>query len=81
MRVTNSSLSLVQDLRTPIATIRAGTEVLIRSGITDSQAQRVVRNVNVASLRLQELIEAFVDSCKGAHPDPEAAGDCANGSC
>jgi len=51
--------SIIQDFRDPLATIRAGSEILIRSGLSEQQIQRIARNVRGASLSIQQLIEDF----------------------
>jgi hypothetical protein len=53
--------SIIREVRDPLATIRAGAEVLVRSGLTELQIQRIARNVQEASIRMQELLEEFQD--------------------
>jgi two-component system, NtrC family, sensor histidine kinase HydH len=63
--------SVIHDFRNPLATIRASSEILIRSGLSEPQIQRIARNVQGASIRMQELVEEFLDQYRGAQSEPE----------
>jgi hypothetical protein len=51
--------TLVNDLRSPLAAVRVGAELLIRSDLSPSHSQRVARNVIVAAARIEELLSDF----------------------
>jgi signal transduction histidine kinase len=69
----NVAISLIHDFRNPLATIRASSEMLVRSGLSEPQIRRIARNVHGASLEMQELLEAFVAHCRGAEQQPEVS--------
>jgi hypothetical protein len=56
-----SARSMIQDFRDPLATIRAGSEILIRAGLSEQQIQRIARNVQGASVCIQKLIDEFLN--------------------
>jgi len=60
--------TLVNDLRSPLAAVRMGAELLIRSDLSPLHSQRVARNVIVAAARIEELLSDFtlrlIDACK-----------------
>ena len=51
----------IEDFRGPLAAIRAGTEVLIRAGLSGPQIQRVARNVHEASVQMLDLLDEVKD--------------------
>ena len=51
--------TLVNDLRSPLAAVRMGAELLIRSDLSPLHSQRVARNVIVAAARIEELLSDF----------------------
>jgi hypothetical protein len=55
----------IQDFRGPLAAIRAGTELLTRSGLSQPQVQRIARNVYGASVQMLDLLEEFQDQGSG----------------
>jgi signal transduction histidine kinase len=67
------AISLIHDFRNPLATIRASSEMLVRSGLSEPQIRRIARNVHGASLEMQELLEEFVAHCKGADREHEVS--------
>ena len=69
--VPSAAASIIHDLRNPLATIRASSEVLIRSGLSESQVRRIARNVQGASVRIEELLEEFFGQCRGANRQRE----------
>jgi len=69
--VSSAAASIIHDLRTPLSTIRASSEVLIRSGLSESQIRRIARNVQGASVRMEELLKEFLGQCRGAHSQRE----------
>ena len=68
---TSSTALAVHDLRNLMATIQAGSELLMRSGIPDPGLVRLARNVHGASLRMHEAMEQFLEilRCAGHSPD------------
>lgn len=49
--------SLVHDLRNPLSAIHGSAELLISAGLSESQVQRIARNLYSASLRVKELLD------------------------
>jgi len=75
---------LLNNLRSPLAAVRVGAELLARPDLSPLQSQRVARNVLVAAARLEEilsdvtlrLIEAGVrSSAKVAQLQPNVLED------
>jgi signal transduction histidine kinase len=62
----SAAVSIIHDLRNPLATIRASSEVLIRAGLSECQVRRIARNVHGASVRIEELVAEFLQ-CRGAN--------------
>ncbi len=60
-----TAVSIVHDLRNPLATIHGGAEMLAREGLSPTQIRRLARNVYSASIRMGELLEEFLDRSKG----------------
>jgi signal transduction histidine kinase len=58
------ALKIVHDLRNPLSTIHAAAEMLISSELSILQIQRLVRNMYHASIRSQELLQHFAESCR-----------------
>jgi signal transduction histidine kinase len=58
------ALKIVHDLRNPLSTIHAAAEMLISSELSILQIQRLVRNMYHASIRSQELLQHFTESCR-----------------
>lgn len=67
------AVSIIHDLRNPLAAIRASSEVLIRSGLSECQVRRIARNVHGASVRIEELLGEFLGQCRGADRQRELA--------
>ena len=51
--------TLVNDVRSPLAAVRMGAELLVRSDLSPLQSRRVARNVIVAAARIEELLSDF----------------------
>ena len=51
--------TLVNNLRSPLAAVRIGADLLIRSDLSPLQSRRVARNVIVAAARIEELLSDF----------------------
>jgi len=64
------SISILHDFRSPMATIRAASEMLMRASVSDPQIHRIARNVQGASARMQELIDDLFDQYIGVRRDP-----------
>lgn len=52
--------TLTHELKSPIAAIRGGAEIL-RGPVTEEQRQRFVGNIDTESLRLQQLVERLLN--------------------
>ena len=50
------SRMLLSELRSPLAAVRMGAELLVRSDLSELQSQRVARNVLAATARLEEIL-------------------------
>ena len=57
-------VSIVHDLRNPLATIHGGAEMLVDSILSQAQVQRIAVNMFRASVRMRELLEEFLDQGK-----------------
>ncbi|HSB13272.1 MAG TPA: histidine kinase dimerization/phospho-acceptor domain-containing protein, partial [Bryobacteraceae bacterium] len=58
------AMSIVHDLRNPLAAIHNGAEILNRSQLPEQQVRRLTRNMYNASVRIQELLQDYVDLCR-----------------
>jgi signal transduction histidine kinase len=65
--IRSAAVSIIHDLRNPLAAIRASSEVLIRGGLSECQVRRIARNVHGASVRIEELVGEFLGQCRGAN--------------
>ncbi len=54
--------SIAHDLRSPLATIHTGAEMLVRFKLSELQVNRIARNIYRASLRMRDLIEDVLDA-------------------
>lgn len=63
------AVSIVHDLRNPLAAIHGSAEMLAREGLSPTQIRRLARNVYSASIRMGELLEEFLDRSKGGDID------------
>jgi signal transduction histidine kinase len=66
------AMSFVHDLRNPLAAIHSGAEMLNGSQLPEQQVRRLTRNMYNASVRIQELLQDYVDLCRtrGSQPHP-----------
>jgi signal transduction histidine kinase len=55
------AMSIVHDLRSPLAVIHSGAEMLNGSQLPDHQVRRLTQNMYDASVRIQELLNDYVD--------------------
>ena len=53
--------AIFHDLRNPLATIHSGAELLSGTHLPEQQVRRVARNIYNASLRVQQLLQDYVD--------------------
>lgn len=58
--------SIVHDLRNPLAAIQGCAEMLVHSKLSQPQHHRVACNIYLASVRMRELLEEFLDRSRGA---------------
>jgi len=65
----NAAVSIIHDLRNPLATIHGSAEMLAREGLSPTQVRRLARNVYSASIRMGELLEEFLDRSKSCDID------------
>jgi signal transduction histidine kinase len=54
-------VSMVHDLRNPLATIHGSAEMLAGARLSQLQVHRLARNMYCASVRMRELLEEFLD--------------------
>jgi signal transduction histidine kinase len=66
-------LSVIHDLRNPLATICAGTEILVQPDLTSANVRRLAGNVRAAAVRMRELVSDLMSVVKG---DPAVVGVC-----
>ena len=66
------AISIVHDLRNPVAAIQLGADMLIGSRLSEDQTQRLARNLYGASSHIQELLQEFLEAWCGniARPEP-----------
>lgn len=59
------AVAIVHDLRNPLSAIHGCAEMLIDSRLSHLQVQRIAQNMYGASVRMQELLEEFLERSKG----------------
>lgn len=64
--------SIVHDLRNPLATIYGSAEILVRSGLSQPQVDRIARNMYNASVRMREMLEELLDQSRDAEKEKES---------
>ncbi len=66
------AMSIVHDLRNPLAAIHTGAELLIGSRLSGEDLSRLGRNLFDASVRIQQLLAEYVEQCRTTenHPQP-----------
>lgn len=64
------AMLVVHDLRNPLAAIHTGAEMLNSSQLSQKQIRRLARNVYDASVRIQELLQDYVDLCRRRESTP-----------
>jgi signal transduction histidine kinase len=65
------SASIVHDLRNPLGTIHAGSEILMDGDATPAQAKRLAANIHKAAGRMRELLTDLVSVARGSRPTVE----------
>src|SRR3569833_2010274 len=60
------SASVIHDLRNPVATISAGTELLMDMDLTCAQSRRVISSIYRASRRVEQLLEDLISMSQGS---------------
>lgn len=60
------SASVIHDLRNPVATICAGTELLMDRNLTCAQSRRVISSIYRASRRIEQLLEDLISMSQGS---------------
>jgi signal transduction histidine kinase len=58
------AMSVVHDLRNPLAAIHSGAEMLNGSQLPEQQVRRLASNIRNASIRIEELLQDYVDLCR-----------------
>jgi signal transduction histidine kinase len=66
-------LSVVHDLRNPLATICAGADVLTQPDLTTANVRRLAGNMRAAAVRMRELVSDLISVVQG---DPAVVGVC-----
>ena len=51
--------ALANEMRSPLAVVRMGAELLTRADLSQLQSQRVARNVIAAAVRMEEILSDF----------------------
>jgi signal transduction histidine kinase len=62
--------AVFHDLRSPLAAIHCGAEMLTRSYLPEQQARHVARSIYNASVRIQQLLQDYVDLCRTGVSQP-----------
>src|SRR5436190_2258677 len=66
------AVAIVHDLRNPLSAIHGCAEMLIDSRLSHLQVQRIAQNMYGASIRMRELLEEFLERCKGIEKGRES---------
>jgi signal transduction histidine kinase len=64
-------VSVVHDLRNPLATIHGSAEILAGSRLSQPQVHRIARNMYCASVRMRELLEELLERSRVAEKERE----------
>jgi signal transduction histidine kinase len=68
---TFNTMSIVHDLRSPLAAICGGAEMLMDADLTPAHVKRLAGNIHRASRRLQELLQDLLNVSRGRSGTPE----------
>ena len=60
--------TLINDLRSPLAAVRVGAELLTRHDLSPAQSQRLARNVLVSAARIEEILLDFASQLDRVPP-------------
>jgi len=66
------AVAIVHDLRNPLTAIHGCAEMLIDSKLSQPQVQRIAQNMYGASVRMRELLEEFLQRCRGTEKGRES---------
>ena len=58
------AVSVVHDIRNPLAAIHLGAEILSGSQLPEQQVRQLARNMYHASVRIQKLLQDYLDLCR-----------------
>jgi signal transduction histidine kinase len=58
------AMSFVHDLRSPLATIQTGAEILHGCRLPEQQLRRLAASIRHASARIQELLQDYIELCR-----------------
>lgn len=64
--------SIVHDLRNPLAAIYGGAEMLVDTGLSDTQVRRLARNIHSAARGIQSLLQDLTNISRGKSAELEA---------
>ena len=65
------AVSIVHDLRNPLAAIHGSAEMLAGSKLSQAQVHRIARNMYCASVRMRELLNEFLERSSGVEKEAE----------
>jgi signal transduction histidine kinase len=57
-------MSIVHDVRNPLAAIYSGAEMLLESQLPPDESHRLARNIFASAVRIKELLQDYVDHCR-----------------
>jgi signal transduction histidine kinase len=66
------SSSIVHDLRNPLASIYGGAEMMMDGDLSQSQLQRLARNIYRSSRVIKDMLQQLVDVSRGRVQSPES---------
>ena len=59
-------MSVVHDLRSPLAAIHSGAQILNGPQLPEEQVRRLARNMYNASIRIQEMLQDYLELCRAS---------------
>ncbi len=62
---------VAHDLRSPLAAIFAGSELLLEQDLSPGQIKRLATNIHCAALHMRKLLSGLIDQAHGNAPAPE----------
>jgi len=65
------AMSVVHDLRNPLAAIHGGAEMLKSLQLPEQQIRRLARNMYKASVQIQAMLQDYVDRCRARESRPQ----------